>query len=93
MDNNDLERYKGGGILLLETMIFIFQSSNYYDQWENGYDPDIANPSNLYSAENPGGTQIWGDGDPANGAPPGFPEDIINAGNVIILNNSFELLP
>ena len=62
----------------------------YYDQWENGYDPDIANPSNLYSAENPGGTQIWGDGDPANGAPPGFPEDIINAGNVIILNNSLD---
>ncbi len=59
----------------------------YYDQWENGFEPDIANPHNLYSATNPGGTQIWGDGNPANGAPPGVPSDIISAGTVIILNN------
>src|SRR5262245_43833543 len=59
----------------------------YYDQWENGYDADIANPSNLYSVGNPGGTQIWGDGNPANGAPPGVPSDLIDAGTVIILNN------
>ena len=44
----------------------------YYDQWENGYDPYIAGPENLYSTINPGGTQIWGDGDPANGFPPVF---------------------
>ncbi|MCZ2340257.1 MAG: IgGFc-binding protein, partial [Bacteroidales bacterium] len=30
---------------------------------------------------------IWGDGDPSNGAPPGVPSDIINAGTVFILNN------
>ena len=59
----------------------------YYDQWENGFEPDIANPLNIYSNSNPGGTQIWGDGNPANGAPPGFPSDIINSGTVIILNN------
>jgi len=59
----------------------------YYDQWENGYDTDIANPTNVYSGGNPGGTQIWGDGNPANGAPPGVPSDIINPGTVIILNN------
>ena len=59
----------------------------YYDQWENGYDADIANPLNLYSGGNPGGTQIWGDGNAANGAPPGVPSDLINAGTVIILNN------
>ena len=59
----------------------------YYDQWENGYDADIANPANLYSGGNPGGTQIWGDGNPANGFPPGIPSDVINAGTVIILNN------
>lgn len=60
----------------------------YYDQWENGYDPDIANPMNLYSTPgNLGGTQIWGDADPTNGAPPGVATDIINAGTVIILNN------
>lgn len=59
----------------------------YYDQWENGYDPDIANPGNLYSSVNPGGTQIWGDRDPSNGAPPGIPGDIINAGTVLVLSN------
>jgi len=60
----------------------------YYDQWENGYDGDIANPANLYSAVNLGGTQIWGDGDPSNGIPPGFATDVINAGSVIVLNNA-----
>ena len=46
----------------------------YYDQWENGYDTDIANPLNLYSGGNPGGTQIWGDGNPANGVAARRPE-------------------
>jgi hypothetical protein len=60
----------------------------YYDQWENGYDADIANPLNLFSGGNPGGTQIWGDGNAANGAPPGMPSDLIDAGTVIVLNNN-----
>ncbi len=62
----------------------------YYDQWENGYDADIANPLNLYSGSNLGGTQIWGDGNIANGAAPGVTTnagDAINAGTVIILKN------
>jgi hypothetical protein len=60
----------------------------YYDQWENGYDSDIANPVDLYSTPgNTDGTQIWGDGNVANGFPPGVPGDLINAGTVIILNN------
>ena len=33
---------------------------------------------NLYSGGNPGGTQIWGDGNTANGFPPGVPSDVIN---------------
>ncbi|HPO57015.1 MAG TPA: SdrD B-like domain-containing protein [Ignavibacteriaceae bacterium] len=59
----------------------------YFDQWENGYDSDISNPHNIYSPSNLGGTQIWGDGNTANGAPPGVPTDLINAGTVILLNN------
>jgi len=63
----------------------------YYDQWENGYDADIANPANLYSSPgNLGGTQIWGDGNPANGFPPGLPGDLINAGTVIVLSNTVD---
>ncbi len=62
----------------------------YYDQWENGYDTDIANPLNLYSGVNLGGTQIWGDANTTNGAPPGVPSDVISAGTVIILNNAVD---
>ncbi|MBL8392461.1 MAG: DUF11 domain-containing protein, partial [Candidatus Accumulibacter sp.] len=77
----------------VQTYISIAASANntiiYYDQWENGYDVDIANPNDLYSAINTGGTQIWGDGDISNGAAPGVttnPGDVINAGTVIVLN-------
>ncbi|MCB9138801.1 MAG: DUF11 domain-containing protein [Caldilineaceae bacterium] len=59
----------------------------YYDQHENGYEVDIANPADLWSASNPGGTQIWGDGDPSNGSAPGFASDVLNSGDVIILHN------
>jgi uncharacterized repeat protein (TIGR01451 family) len=65
----------------------------YYDQWENGYDSDIANPTNLYSTSNLGGTQIWGNGLAADGCAPnksGAPvacsdaNDVLNAGDVIV---------
>jgi uncharacterized repeat protein (TIGR01451 family) len=70
--------------------VFVSGTVLYYDQWENGFDADIANPANLYSASNPGGTQVWGDGNPANGFPPGFPNDVIPAGSVILLNNTVQ---
>ena len=37
----------------------------YYDQWEDGYAGDIANPTGaeIYSATNLDGVQIWGNGD------------------------------
>jgi len=65
----------------------------YYDQWENGYELDIANPTQA-------NTQIWGDGNAANGCPPninGTPltctngNDVLVAGNVIILENNVAL--
>ncbi len=63
----------------------------YYDKMEDGYESTIHNPTSIYDpATNPSGTQIWGDGDPANGFPPGIPNDIINAGTVIILNNPID---
>jgi uncharacterized repeat protein (TIGR01451 family) len=65
----------------------------YYDQWEDGYEADIANPTNLL----PGGTtEIWGDGSAANGCPPNINStaivcsdavDVLNAGDVILLSN------
>ncbi|HEY5999660.1 MAG TPA: hypothetical protein VI078_10225 [bacterium] len=51
-----------------------------YDHWEDGYEADIARPSQA-------STEVWGDGDPANGSAPGFPDDRIGAGGVIVLHN------
>lgn len=59
----------------------------YYDQWENGYDPIINAPANIWSSVNPGGTQIWGDGIASNGVAPGFPTDVFVPGDVIIIEN------
>lgn len=52
----------------------------YYDHWEDGYEVDVTNPTQP-------STQIWGDGDPSNGAPPGIPGDLLTADTVIVLNN------
>lgn len=55
----------------------------FYDHWEDGFDPDSNSPDRA----GPSPTEIWGDGDPSNGAPPGHPTDILNGGDVIILEN------
>ncbi len=47
-----------------------FVARIHYDQRENGYDSDIANPGNLNSGGNVGGIQIWGVGIAANGRVP-----------------------
>lgn len=52
-----------------------------YDHWEDGYETDIRAPQQA-------STKVWGDGDPVNGTAPGFPNDILNAGEAIILSNS-----
>ncbi len=71
----------------------------YYDQWEDGYTADLANPTagEIYSAANLDGTQIWGDGVLANGCPPRInnapnaclvaSDDDLAAGEVITLDN------
>ena len=71
--------------------IFLDNTVIYYDQWEDGYERDIANPNHPYSASEPFGTQIWGDGDPSNGYPPGFPTDRLWAGDTIELHSSVAL--
>lgn len=72
----------------------------YYDQWENGYVADLANPTpaEIYHATtNPGGVQIWGNGNAADGCAPnirGVPvtctdaNDVLLAGNVIVPYNA-----
>jgi uncharacterized repeat protein (TIGR01451 family) len=53
-----------------------------YDQWEDGYEVDIDHPAQT-------STQIWGDGNDANGKPPGLANDpaSLSSGTVIALRN------
>ena len=55
----------------------------YYDQWEDGYETDLSNPTQAT-------TQIWGDGNDAHGIPPGFAHNPLGlpAGTVITLTNN-----
>lgn len=55
-----------------------------YDHWEDGYEADPGNPIQA-------STQIWGDGNPAHGQPPGYPSNILPAGAVIKLQNVVSL--
>ena len=50
-----------------------------YDQWEDGYENDLNNPTNS-------STLIWGDGN-LNTPAPGYPSNILPAGAVILLTN------
>ncbi len=54
----------------------------HYDEWEDGYEVDINNPAQST-------TKIWGDGNNANGIPPGYVNDpaAFTPGSVIVLRN------
>lgn len=57
-----------------------------YDHWEDngsaGYEGFLPAPEQRL-------TQVWGDGNPVNGSPPGFPDDLLDAGDIIVLENTF----
>ncbi len=81
---NPVQTYVSVAVLSDDTVI-------YYDQMENGYDMDPSTPAAAYHpVNNPSGTQIWGDGDLANGKAPGMPGDHLKAGSVIVLNNAVD---
>ena len=56
----------------------------YYDHWEDGFELDLANPVQATS-------EVWGDGDASNGAPPGCAADGCDAfgagDNAALINN------
>lgn len=60
----------------------------YYDQWEDGYETNLASPTQP-------STQVWGDGNDANGICPGFTHDPVGipAGTVIALSNTVPCKP
>lgn len=57
-----------------------------YDHWEDGYEVDLDHPTQST-------TQIWGDGNNANGIPPGFANDpaSLSSGAVISMRNQISL--
>ncbi len=69
----------------VETIISITATSNntviVYDHWEDGYEIDLRNPLQA-------STRIWGDGDLSNGVAPGITNDLLNAGQTILLRNT-----
>jgi len=82
---NPVETYTGISIALDNVII-------YYDEQEDGFEPDVSNPAQTgfvsgSSAPAPinRSTQVWGDAFPANGYPPGHPDDVLSLGEVIIL--------
>ena len=52
----------------------------YYDHWEDGYEVDVTAPTQST-------TEIWGDGNLANGAAPGDADDLFAGGDVVKLVN------
>ena len=56
----------------------------YYDHWEDGYEVDITAPTQST-------TLIFGDGNQANGYPPGNPGDFLSAGAVFNLRNFVDI--
>ncbi len=77
----------------------------YYDHWEDGFANDIANPTAGEIYANPGnldGVQIWGNGLAADGCAPRIgattitctnANDVLNSGNVIILEDNSVVVP
>ena len=71
---------------ILTTVSIVVGTSNtiiVYDQWEDGYENDLNNPTQPT-------TQIWGDGN-TNTPAPGYPTNILPAGAVITLTNVVSL--
>lgn len=56
----------------------------WYDQREDGLEAFLTSPSQDTTA-------VWGDGDPTNGFPPGYPDDLLEAGDVIILDETYNV--
>jgi uncharacterized repeat protein (TIGR01451 family) len=72
---------KVGNTIKVTIAIVVGQTNTIivYDQWEDGYENDLNNPTQST-------TQIWGDGN-QNTPAPGYPSNILPAGAVILLTN------
>ena len=85
---NAIDAYRGGiGDEMRSAISLVIGTDGtvlYYDHWEDGYEADVTEPAQLTS-------QIWGDGDPDNGYPPDFPDDLLDAGDVVRLESTIDV--
>ena len=85
---NTIDAYRGliGDVMVSAISILVGTDGTliYYDHWEDGYEEEITDPQQPTS-------QIWGDGDPSNGYPPGFPADVLMAGDTIVLESEIDV--
>ena len=83
-----IDNYAGNIGNEMRTIISIVPSHTntiiYYDHWEDGYEADITSPVQTSS-------EVWGDNNPANGIPPGFTADIVNAGDIVNLEATIDV--
>jgi IgGFc binding protein len=80
--------------VMLSVTISTDKTVVWYDHWEDGFDVDVTNP--LYNMSKT--TEIWGDGNAANGCSPHIAKvnctnvnDILNAGTSIVMRNDVPL--
>lgn len=82
--NNDNNFINNNIITTLSISIRRTGTVIYYDHWEDNPEINLTSPTQ-------DSTLIWGDNEPANGIPPGFTEDLLNAGDIITLRSTVEL--
>jgi IgGFc binding protein len=80
--------------VMLSVTISTDKTVVWFDHWEDGFDVDVTNP--LYAMSKT--TEIWGDGNAANGCSPHIAKvnctnvnDILNAGTSIVMRNDVPL--
>ncbi len=85
---NSIDAYRGLIGDVMQSAISMVVGSDgtmmYYDHWEDGYEDDATNPTQTTS-------RVWGDANPGNGYPPGFPDDVLEAGDVVRLESTIDV--
>jgi hypothetical protein len=82
-------------VTMLSVTISTDNTVVWYDHWEDGFDVDVASKTTPLAAK----TEVWGDGNSANGcAPiPGLActnaNDVLKAGTAIVIQNEVPILP
>lgn len=88
--DNNRDWVRGGMISLISVAVSTDKTVIWYDHWEDGYEANVK--AALASTQ----TQIWGDGNAANGCRPGIvncrdSDDYLNAGTSFVISNKMAI--